>query len=1119
MRFDLSAATIDRRCAVAVLQVVCGLISLRPVSADDTDQFFESEIRPLLIEKCIGCHGGQKQSGGLRLDSREAMLKGGESGAAMTPGDAAGSRIVQAIRYNGDLQMPPKMPLSEIQQQVLTRWIELGARWPEDSKLLIAAAVDAASSHWAFQPVQQPEVPKVDSVSIRTPVDAFIIEKLHEAGLEVSAEADRRTLIRRASYALTGLPPSPDEVDAFVNDPEPQSYERLVDRLLASPAHGEQWARHWLDVARYSDTKGYVYAREERFWVHAWTYRDWVVQALNADMPYDRFLLLQLAADQVADRTEGDLAAMGLLTLGRRFQGVRRDIIDDRIDVVCRGTMALTVGCARCHDHKYDPIPTADYYSLYGVFDSCRERIVPLSDAVADEAFSKDLATRTEALEKLRQERRESTSARVRSRLGDYLQAQRELQKYPEEGFDQILETDDLLPAFVHRWRDGLRDADRRGDPVFMAWHRFAKLAESEFASRAAVETQALHELTDEQNNARIAAAFATPPSSFDDVVKRYAQVFADVDQLWQTECVKAKTEGTELPERMTEDADEQLRKVLYGPGSLCEVPDEPVVHIEYDVDSGACNELWKLQGEVDRAIIGATSQPRFAVIVEDRAFPSEPRIFKRGNSANKGDDVPRQFLALLSGKNRQPFQHGSGRLEMAKAIIDPANPLTTRVIVNRVWAHHFGAGLVSSVGDFGTRADPPSHPELLDWLTSKFIADGWSLKKLHRLIALSAAFRQSSSGPENQAAMVRAETVDPANRLLWRMNPHRLSFEELRDSMLAVSGQLDIRQGGKPTELFKPPFPVRRTIYGLVDRQFLPGTLRMFDFANPDLHIPQRSETTVPQQSLFLMNHPLALERARRLAAAVSPDEPTATAVVSHRTEDVRRLFRSVFQREPTTRQLDDALQLVASDVPDPEQPPTTAVDWSYGFGTFDEPSQRVPQFTPLPHFTGMAWQGGTAWPDTALGWVQLTATGGHPGNDRQHASIRRWTAPAAMTISIQSEVIHEPEAGDGIRALIISSRAGLLKSLNVHHQTTAINIDSLTVEPGETIDFLVDIGDILNSDQHFWRCNLTSTTAELATTWNSETDFPRSATQRLTPLEQLAQVLLCSNEFMFVD
>ncbi len=303
------------------------------------------------------------------------------------------------------------------------------------------------------------------------------------------------------------------------------------------------------------------------------------------------------------------------------------------------------------------------------------------------------------------------------------------------------------------------------------------------------------------------------------------------------------------------------------------------------------------------------------------------------------------------------------------------------------------------------------------------------------------------------------------------------------------------------------------------IEEEVEPALPVAFDTDCVKVHIPQRSETTVPQQSLFLMNHPIALERARILAAA-GADEPTATAGVDHRTDEVRWLFRRVFQRDPTVEQLDDALQLLASDVPDTEQPPRTASDWSYGSGTFDETSQRVPEFSPLPHFTGTAWQGGTAWPDAKLGWVQLTATGGHPGDDRQHASVRRWTAPAGMTLTIRSEVHHEPEAGDGIRAFIVSSRTGLLQSSKVHHQTATLNVDSLIVEPGETIDFVVDIGDVLNSDQHFWRCTLTSTTStDPATTWNSETDFPRSEIERLTPLEQLAQVLLCSNEFMFVD
>ena len=473
---------------------------------------------------------------------------------------------------------------------------------------------------------------------------------------------------------------------------------------------------------------------------------------------------------------------------------------------------------------------------------------------------------------------------------------------------------------------------------------------------------------------------------------------------------------------------------------------------------------------------------------------------------------MPRQFLSILSGAGRKPFEHGSGRLELAQSIIDPKNPLTARVIVNRVWTHHFGTGLVATPGDFGLRADPPSHPELLDWITARFIADGWSLKKLHRLIVLSAVFGQSSTGPADPAALTHAQTLDPANRLLWRMNAHRLSFEEMRDSLLAASGDLDLTLNGKPTDIFNPPFPVRRTIYGLVDRQFLPGTLRMFDFANPDLHIPLRSETTVPQQALFLMNHPLVLERARKLAKTVSESADPA--------DQARQMYQRVYQRTPSDLQLEEALQLVRQDLPNTERSSLTESHWSYGFGRYDEPSQRVSTFTPLPHFTGTAWQGGPAFPDGPLGWVQLSATGGHPGNDRDHAVIRRWTAPAAMTITIGSELAHQHQPGDGVRGFIVSSRAGLLQSEKVHNKTAPMNIETLTVEAGDTIDFVVDIGDVLNTDQFLWPCTVKAMSSSAGLSlWNSEADFPRNTTLELTPLEQLAQVLLCSNEFMFVD
>jgi hypothetical protein len=1117
-----------RLLVTAVSLVVLQIFHATEAKSDsESEQFFETEIRPLLSEHCIRCHGPDKQSGGLRLDSPEFLEKGGDSGAAIVPGRSDESRFIQAVRYDGDLQMPPDNRLTEKQVAVLDHWVRSGAIWPATSSTISSTSEDPARHHWAFQPVQTPPVP-VGSLVDRAaaPIDAFILDRLQREGLSLSPDASRAALIRRVSYVLTGLPPAREDVAAFVNDPDPRAYENLIERLLRSPAYGEQWARHWLDVARYSDTKGYVYAREERFWVHAWAYRDWVVQALNSDLPYDRFLLLQIAADQVPDRAEGDLAAMGFLTLGRRFLGVTRDIIDDRIDVVTRGTMALTVGCARCHDHKYDPIPTADYYSLYGVFNSSREKFVSLqSGGTADAAFDKELAARTEKLRTFLQTSREETAARVRSRVGEYLKAQTELEKYPEEGFDQILQKTDLLPAFVRRWQTWLRDAELRADPVFLPWHVFVKLPPSSFTQDAQEQTRLLQQQPSGSINPLVAAVFSSPPTSFDDVINRYGELLAGIEQQWQTLRREAADNHSSPPVQLSDPAAEQIRNILYGAGSPCEVPDEPIVHTETDFDSGTCTELWKLQSEVDRWIINSPVQAAYALTLEDREVPRSARIFKRGNPAMKGDEVPRQFLKLLSGPDRQPFQQGSGRLELAQAIIDPANPLTARVIVNRVWARCFGTGLVSTPGDFGVRADPPSHPELLDWLTSRFIQDGWSLKKLQRLILLSSTFRQSSAGPADPGTLQRALTADPGNRLLWRMNVHRLSFEELRDSLLAAGGTLDRTSGGKATDLFKAPWPVRRTLYGLVDRQFLPGTLRMFDFANPDLHIPQRSETTVPQQSLFLMNHPIALEQARALVKEVASetasirsqaDANTASETVSQ----IRRMFEKVLQREPTTAELSDALQLVTTSDAVADQALPTATEWTYGYGAFDEATGKTTAFAPLPHFTGTAWQGGTAFPDSTLGWVQLTAAGGHPGNDRSHAIIRRWTAPEAMTIQVSSEFRHEPAAGDGVRAFVVSSRSGRLQSATVHQQTVPLNVETLTVDRGETIDFVVDINEVLNSDQFLWRIQIQPREATGETrSWDSEKDFTVNTTLRLTPMEQLAQVLFCSNEFLFVD
>lgn len=1112
-RSSTSLRGLPGRSALVLLILLAGQSVVR--AQDEHVRFFETDIRPLLIEHCSRCHGAEKQSGGLRIDSREALLRGGETGPAAVPGNPSESLMVQAVRRGGDLEMPPDKRLTEPQVAALAEWIRLGLPWPQAQPQLATTREERARDHWAFQPLRPVALPQTAGDPwVRTPVDAFILDRLKQQDLAPAPEADRRTLIRRVKYALTGLPPSQEEIERFVNDPSPSAYERLVDWLLESPQYGEQWARHWLDVARYSDTKGYVYAREERFWIHAWVYRDWVVRAFNSDLPYDRFLLLQIAADQVPDRAPDDLAAMGFLTLGRRFLGVKHDIIDDRIDVICRGTMGLTVGCARCHDHKYDPIPTADYYSLYGVFDSCREELVRLSDEPAEDGdYQRELSARTEKLQRQLEESREEWSARLRGRVADYLHAQTELQKYPTEGFDQILQKEDLLPTFVRRWETYLRQAGQRRDPVFVHWQAYSSLPEAEFAEQAVELTRQLNLREPGGVNPLVAEAFGSSPSSFAAVVRTYADLLTRIDAAWKTEVERARQAGEVLPVGLAEPAAEQLRQVLYGPQSPCAVPDEPIVHTESCFDTATCEKLWKLQGEVDRWIINAQVPTPYALTLQDRAVPAQPRIFRRGNPLQKEADVPRQMLELIAGKERRPFEHGSGRLELAQAIIDPGNPLTARVMVNRVWTHLFGQGLVATPSDFGLRAAVPSHPELLDWLAVEFIRAGWSLKQLHRQLLLSAAFRQSSLGAAEENLVRRALRVDPGNRLLWRMNSHRLSFEEFRDSLLVAGAGLDQRLTGKPVNLFKPPYPSRRTLYGLVDRQFFPGILRTFDMANPDLHIPQRSETTVPQQALFFLNHPLVTEQVQAVAKLADQQADPAAGV--------HALFRQVLQRSPTGDEISSALELVrAAQRNAPPPRPLTPDDWQYGYGSYDEPTQSVSGFTPLPHFTWDSWQGGPAWPDPKLGWVRLTATGGHPGNDRQHACIRRWTAPRPMTIRLSSKLIHEAAPGDGIRAMIVSSRSGLLQSSTVHQQTAEFRLEAIRVEAGERIDFLVDIGQVLNSDDHLWTVTLSEAGAsENGAVWNSEADFSADTAAQLTPWEQLAQVLVCTNEFLFVD
>jgi hypothetical protein len=447
--------------------------------------------------------------------------------------------------------------------------------------------------------------------------------------------------------------------------------------------------------------------------------------------------------------------------------------------------------------------------------------------------------------------------------------------------------------------------------------------------------------------------------------------------------------------------------------------------------------------------------------------------------------------------------------LELAQAIIDPRNPLTARVMVNRLWQHHFGRGLVSTPSDFGKQGSPPSHPELLDWLAQRFIDSGWSIKTMHKLIMMSETYQQSSQ---------TSDPRDPDNRLLARFTPHRLSFEEARDTWLAAAGRLNLRVGGRPEGLFAGS-NTRRTLYALVDRENVPMVMRTFDFANPDLSIPQRTETTVPQQALFGLNHPFVVQQAKALvqnAAASESDEAK-----------IRHIYAKLFQRSPTSDELASALAFVQTDTTPVIAASHHSKSWHYGYGEWDESTGRMKTFNPLPHFTGSAWQGDEAWPNEKLGWAQLTAEGGHPGNDRKHAVVRRWIAPADGSYDLRSTLIHEPEVGDGIRAFVSHSRLGKLRSTTLLGTKAELQLDAIAFQAGETLDFIVDIGNGLNSDQFLWSPKIspsvTTTTGAGGDTpsdaWDAQKDFSAQPKSQLTAWEQLVQVLMLSNEFMFVD
>lgn len=818
-------------------------------------EFFESKIRPVLVAHCLDCHGPRKQKAGLRLDSAHAMREGVGFGPVVVPGDPDQSSFMEAVRYDGDVKMPPDGKLKDAEINALTEWVRRGAVWPASVEPAAGSTARPTPSRdfWAFRPVADSVPPPIQDESwIKSPLDRFILARLEASTLRPSPPADKRTLLRRVTFDLIGLPPTPEEVASFLADETPEAFARVVDRLLASPHYGERWGRHWLDVARYGEDQAHSF--QPRLYPNGWRYRDWLIHALNADLPYDRFLSDQIAADLIdgPDRLER-LPALGFFALGPVYYGDSKklDQYDDRIDTLTRGVLGLTVACARCHDHKYDPISQQDYYGLAGIIASTEYKEAPLVAADVVAAYQRGQAVLKQQADAIDAFLASAKGRIIHDRAKEtarYLLAARAVADRKVTTKEIASETG-LYATLLDRWIEFLKTSP--GRPSLRAW-------------------EALQRRSDTVCDEEIGAVAEEFGQKVRDLLDRRAQA----SQASQEEAKALAVEGPDkaLIDDLTADK---------GPLGLAKNG------IESQLAAEEKSQLADLRTELDRRKRNAPPMYPFAHALAE-GKPSTMKVLARGNADTPGDEAPRRFLDALGGV---ACDQGSGRLDLARAITSRDNPLTARVMVNRVWHHHFGRGLVGTPGNFGQLGERPSHPELLDWLAARFVESGWSLKALHRLILLSSTYQQAVGRDD------RASEIDPENRLHWRANRRRLEVEAWRDALLSVTGLLDPTVGG-PSFKLDDPKANRRTVYANVSRHDLAPLLRLFDFPDPNITSASRTQTTVPLQQLIVLNDDLIIHSARALAESLQAAETQDEA-------RIQRAYEHLFARPATASEL----------------------------------------------------------------------------------------------------------------------------------------------------------------------------------------------------------------------
>jgi hypothetical protein len=878
------------------------LLSGVPAAALEADlDFFESKIRPVLVANCYECHSVEaanrgKQKGGLLLDTRDGIRKGGDTGPAVVPGNVSGSLLLKALRQE-ELEMPPMGKLPDEVVADFARWIETGAIDPRERAATdLKTKVIDGSDHWAFKAPRKPGLPDVQASRwVRSDIDRFILHRLETRNLNPVPSASPEVLVRRIYFNLLGLPPTPDQVDEFLlasAKDQDAAVARLVDSLLESPHYGERWGRHWLDVARYAEDQAHTFGVKKR--ANAHQYRDWVIRMFNKDLPFDEFVKLQLAGDLMEDKSDDrfrKFAGLGFLGLGAQYYKnsdkaqAEADELDDTIDTVTRGFLGLTVSCARCHDHKFDPIPTTDYYALAGVFNGRRYSEIPLVGNEQVKAYNDEQKVIKDLESSHRSYLRGIGKQEGRKRFGEvsrYLQEAWRLVTLRSEGVkisdEEFADKVGLHPHYVKRFREVLEEG-RKNDlmkrlPELEGWHE----VEVNFKEKPALETLGVpRQIVDLANQLQA-------------LVDGAAEAFAQIEAEKAEELAKARSVEDQLNKVIgkMEDDQKRLLKNIWFDGHA------PL----YASENDAYARLLKAEqkAEADRMKAGfenlrKSAKPKYPVAHAIQGGGNAMQVYIRGNPASKGEWVARGTLEILEEEPRPTDpevarNHPFSRLDLAEAIASPQNPLTARVIVNRVWQWHFGKGLVTTSSNFGLLGEAPTHPELLDWLTVNFMENGWSLKWLHREILNSATYQLSSKLDSKNVER------DGDNRYRWRFDRRRLEVEAWRDALLAISGNLDPTMGGPTIALGKSNR--RRTVYASISRHELDGMLRIFDFPDANVSAASRTETTVPQQQLFVLNSEFIIDQAKAFAKRVTAEHEEVSARVDF-------AYRLAFGRSPS--------------------------------------------------------------------------------------------------------------------------------------------------------------------------------------------------------------------------